>query len=116
VTTKSYKHKIVRFRTTSLEPLALGDLRSGIPSLLHVLERVLQLLDPLALLRPDELHAPRERLAAAPRHAGVDERVQNVALRHPEPGHRRHGGVREEPLDVADPHAPRHLAPDAVLD
>ena len=90
-------------------------LGSGAAGLLDRAERAAQLLDPLALVVADEPDAPCERLAPAPRDAGVDERVEHGALAHPQPGHDRHrrGG---EVLGLApEPDAPRHVPPEAVL-
>src|SRR2546421_5038335 len=79
------------------EPLS-GDGRTGLPGLLHVLQGLAELLDPFALFRGDELHAPGECFAPRPRDARVDQRVEDVTLRHAEPGHDRNGGGGEQSL------------------
>ena len=43
-------------------------------------ERVLQLLDPLALVIAHQAHAPTERVGAAPRDSGTDERVEHLRV------------------------------------
>ena len=58
----------------------------------------------------DQAHAPRQRLAAAAGHAGVDERVEDGPLAHAQSGHHRGAVGREQLLVVAATGTPGDLA------
>src|SRR5437588_112766 len=105
--------------TTRSLPFVAGTATSpvtaiGAPCVGDVLERITELADPLALMAFDQTDAPRQRFAAAPGDAGVDERVEHRALAEAQPRHHRHRGVREQVALAVDLDAPRHLAPEAV--
>src|SRR5437762_832157 len=58
--------------------------------------RLAELLEPVALVLLDEPYAPRDRLTAATRHAGVDEGVEHHALLLAETRHHRDRLMREQ--------------------
>src|SRR5215213_5064315 len=104
-------------RTFSARTLSARTLsaRTLVAHLLHVHHRLAQLVDPLALVIADEPDAPCQRVAAAPGDAGVDQRVEHLALRQAEAGH--HGDTErgEELLLGTAAGAPGDLAGEARL-
>ena len=69
-------------------------------------EGVAQLADPGLLVLGHQPDAPGQCLAPAAGHAGVDQRVEHVALGHPQPGHDRDARRGEDLEGVAAPGAP----------
>src|SRR6266567_2666071 len=103
---------------TSAEPR--GRSRSGRPrtlrpDLLHPLQSLAQFAEPGVLVLAHQPDAPRQRIAATPRDAGVNQGVEHQALWLPEPRHDRHRERREHDRPVPGTHAPRHLAAVGVL-
>src|SRR6266498_186157 len=98
-----------RARVDVLSGLGARD-RALRPDLLDGDQRLLEVLQPLALLLGDQLDAPGQRVAPAAGHAGVDQRVEHVALRHPQPRHHRDRQRGEQVPLAADLDAPRDLA------
>ena len=73
---------------------AQASVRAVRAHLLDLRHRVAQLGDPVALVPAHEADAPRQRLAAAPGHPGVDEGVEHRPLVEAQPGHgRRRSGT-----------------------
>ena len=65
---------------------------------------------PIVLVLAYEPNTPRQRLAAGARHAGVDQGIEHDAFAHAQARHHRNTLGREEILETATRHAPRHLA------
>ena len=63
----------------------------------------------------DELHAPRQRVAAAARDAGIDERIEELTFLDAKTCHDRDGKRGEELAVLSDPRAPRHEPAEALL-
>ena len=89
--------------------------RALVADLLDRRHGVAQLVDPLRLVLGHQADAPGQRLAAAARHAGVDQRVEGLAVVHAQPGHDRHAGRREEDAGAPALGAPRHGTPEGRL-
>ena len=83
-----------RIRAAGAHPLDVGD-------------GVAELADPVGLVLTDEAHAPRQRLAAAAGHAGIDERVEHGPLVHAQAGHDRDALGREALGDARRSGRPR---------
>src|SRR5215203_755354 len=109
---RTFSARTLSARTLSARTLSA---RTLVAHLLHVHHRLAQLVDPLALVIADEPDAPCQRVAAAPGDAGVDQRVEHLALRQAEAGH--HGDTErgEELLLVTAAGAPGDLAGEARL-
>ena len=67
----------------------------------------------------DQLDRPSQRVGPGPRHSGVDQGVEHLALRLLEPGHHRNGNVGEQDslrrIGATDLDSPGNLAAVAVL-
>src|SRR5438105_4310246 len=74
-----------------------------------------QLGDPVGLVLGDQPDAPRQRVTPAACHAGPDQRVEQLPLGQPEPGHHRHRERGEEPPFAAGRRPPGDLAPEPAL-
>ena len=90
-------------------------LRALGPHPLDLLKSRAQLGDPVRLVAADQANAPRQGLAAAPSHPGIDEGVEHAALAHAQPGHHRHAGGGELLGRGAAARSPGDLAPEASL-
>src|SRR6266550_7841020 len=89
---------------------ACSVLRALLADLLNLLERLAEVRQPLFLSLGDQSDAPRERVAARAGDAGVDQRVQDLSLGHPEPRHRGDRERREKLTLVRTPCTPADLA------
>src|ERR1700733_4650998 len=95
--------------------VAGGAPRSPVADILDGGHGVAQLANPFCLVLRDQTDAPRQRLAAAARHSGVDQRVKSLAVVHAEPGHDRHTRRREEDARTPTLGSPRHGAAEGRL-
>src|SRR5437660_967018 len=98
--------------TLPAKPTGLPTATTSGPNLLNAGERAAQALDPLRLMLGHQPHTPGQRLAARAGHAGVDERVEHLAVLEAQPGHHRHAQGGEELLHPAAAGAPGDLAPE----
>src|SRR5947209_954174 len=89
--------------------------RASAANLVDFDERLAQPFDPVGLMHPDQAHAPRERLAPAPRHPAGDECVEDRALAHPQPGHDGDAEGRADLHLVPAPCAPGDLPAEVSL-
>src|SRR5260221_3376219 len=83
----------------------LPDLRDGLA----------KLLEPFLLVPLHQTDAPGQRMRAVACDAGVDQRVEDLALRETQARHHRERQVREHLVGVADLHAPGGAAAKALL-
>src|SRR5205814_6916492 len=98
----------------SARPLLLVQ-RTFAAGLVDLDDRVPQALDPVGLVHADQSHTPGQGVAPAPGHAAGHKRVQDLALRHPQPGHDRDAGGGEELELVSAPRPPAHLLAERAL-
>src|SRR2546430_13980056 len=70
---------------------------------------------PVGLVHSDQAHAPGQSLAPAAGDAAGDERVEDRALVHAQPGHDRDAEGGEDPRLVPAPSAPGDLAAKLAL-
>src|SRR3984957_8632932 len=92
--------------TPARSAVAGAALRALVADLLHGGHGVAQLADPLRLVLGHQADTPGQRLASTAGHAGVDQRIERLAVVHAQPGHDRHPRRREQ-----DPRAPTLRAP-----
>src|SRR5437870_3168914 len=97
--------------TIALRPRSV--LRTFLPDLLHLLERLAEIRQPFLLPLRDQSDAPGERVAARTRDPGIDQRVQNLSLGHPEPRHRGDREGSEQLALIRTPCTPADLAAEA---
>lgn len=76
---------------------------------------VTQVAQPLLLLVGDEFHPPGQRLGPRAGHAGVDERVQDLALLHPQTRHHRDAEGGEQQADITAPCSPGYGAVESLF-
>src|ERR1700733_6542427 len=90
-------------------------LRALVADLLDGGHGVAQLADPLRLVLGHQADAPRQRLAAAARDAGGDQRIERLAVVHAQPGHDRHARRGEQDARPPTFGTPRHGAAERRL-
>ena len=88
---------------------------TAIADVLHPVDRLPELADPVVLVVTDQADAPGERLAAAAGDAAVDEGVEHLTLLEAKPGHGRSVDGGEVRLGLATPCAPADGATERLL-
>src|ERR1700722_8414516 len=101
--------------TPARSAVAGAALRALVADLLHGGHGVAQLADPLRLVLGHQADTPGQRLAAPAGHAGVDQRIERLAVVHAEPGHDRHPRRREQDSRAPALRAPGHDAAERRL-
>ena len=91
-------------------------LRTFLANLGNAVHRRTQVAQPGVGVPPYQLDAPAERVAARTGNARVHERVEDLPLRLPQPGHHRRGQRGEDARGVCADHAPGDLSGGGMLD